>query len=270
MTYFMGFAEPTFALAAHFPELDPIALLQLVEAPVVRLAFYEFRSRFWDRLKRVDPAQTHIKLVERALNLFGENPEGINRLSVIGGGDCSSPDNYQTCDSFYAFMSRVYAWATSQDYLDLPIRRNLENKILSASLLWGILGICISIHEDGNFPEPLLPLPTEEFQHVEGELTPDDVKAWKVNTRALCYTPPYFPLWQEWRARHQTLRDEYHGANWASAWIARVTKDYSMGPDNAIDEAYDWLQIIKIARVYRDMQHKVEARTKYCAFELQI
>ncbi|KAI1748126.1 hypothetical protein F4782DRAFT_534712 [Xylaria castorea] len=269
--YYTVFNEPTFALAAHFPELDPIALLQLVEAPVVRLAFYEFRSRFWDGCKRVGPARAHIQLIEKALDDFSKRPEGPGRLSAIGGGDCSSPDDYHIHDSFYAFISRVYAWAT-QDCLDIPIRRHLEDRSICASLLWGILGICISLHENGEFPEPLFPLPTDEFEfkQVEGDITIHDIENWKINTRAMCYTPIYFPLWQEWRIRHETLKQSKDRDSFVSCWAAKVAEDYTNGPDNAIEEAHEWLQIIKVARFYKDMQHKTKVQTRHCMFEIQI
>ncbi|KAI0453385.1 hypothetical protein F5B21DRAFT_479915 [Xylaria acuta] len=266
--FFTVFTEPTFALAAHFPELDPVALLQLVEAPAVHLAFYEFRSRFWDVLTKSPPAQTHIGFVERALDSFSKKPEGFGRLSNIGGGGCAPPNDYEIDDSFYAFMSRVYAWAT-QDYLDLPIRRHLENTSICASLLFGILGICISLHEDGKFPEAPLPLPTDEFEHVEGELQLSDVENWKQKTRAMQYTPRSFPQWQEWRIRHEALKELKERDSFVRFWAAKVAEDYSNGPDSAAEEAFDWLQIIKIARFYKDMQGGTRVRTKHLMFDIQ-
>ncbi|KAI8946342.1 hypothetical protein F4801DRAFT_583497 [Xylaria longipes] len=266
--FFTNFNEPTFALAAHFPELNPVALLQLVEAPVVRLAFYEFRSRFWDACRKNGQAKTQIQFVEKALNDFSNMPAGYGRINDIGGGECSSPDDYEIRDSFYAFMSRVYAWAT-QDYLDLPIRRHLEDTSISASILWGILGICISVHEAGKFPEPLFPIPTEGFEHVDGELDLKDVVDWRFATRAATHTPKSFPLWQEWRVRHEALVNPKNCERFIRFWAAKVADDYSSGLENAAEEAQDWLKILKIARLYKDVQG-TRVQTKHCIFEIRV
>ncbi|KAH8162570.1 hypothetical protein CIB48_g5684 [Xylaria polymorpha] len=265
-TFSTVFAEPTFALASHFPELDPVAILQLVEAPVVSLAFYEFRSRFWDACRNISPTEIHIQLVEKALDDFSKNPAG-SRITNIGGGFCSNPDDYQIEDSIYAFMSRVYGWAT-QNFLDLPIRRQLENPNIGASLLWGILGICISLHENGQFPEPLLPLPTEEFEfkHVEGDLDVNDVENWKNATRAMRYEPRSYFLWQEWRLRHEALNDQRVRANFTVSWAAKISEDYCSGPYAPARDAYDWLQIVRVARVYNEMEGPSAVLTKHCIF----
>ncbi|KAI0467467.1 hypothetical protein F4859DRAFT_525382 [Xylaria cf. heliscus] len=266
---FTGFTEPTFGLAAHFPELDPVALLQLVEAPVVRLAFYEFRSRFWDVCRSFNPPMASIQFVDRALDKFSASPAGLGRLSSIGGGECSRPDDYQMHDAFYAFMSRIYAWAT-QDYLDLPIRRHLEDTSIAASLLWGILGICISLYEDGNFPEPQIALPTEEnrFEHVDDEVDVKDVENWKLATHAMRYTPHMFSLWQEWRLRHEALiKDEKERSNLARSWSTKIAEDYYSVTYNAAAKAHEWLRVLTAARVCKRTQ-KTCIVTKHCIFEI--
>ncbi|KAI0439075.1 hypothetical protein F4803DRAFT_554428 [Xylaria telfairii] len=263
------FTEPTFALASYFPELDPVAILQVVEAPVVRLAFYEFLSRFWLPFKTSIPIGTslgdiRLEIIEKAFTDFSKKPAG-SRITNIGGGCCSSPDDYQVQDAFYAFMSRVYGWAT-QDYLSLPLRRQLEDRKIAADLIWGILGICLGLHEDGDFPEPLLPLPTGEFEfeHVDGVLEATHVEKWENGTRAMTYTPRSYLLWQEWRIRYEALNDQNERNRFALSWASNVPQDFK-GPHSR--EIRDWLKIARAARLFRDTKTPGALLTAHCIFK---
>ncbi|RWA05098.1 hypothetical protein EKO27_g10010 [Xylaria grammica] len=221
-----NFVIPTFALASQFPELDPIALLQLVEAPVVRMAFYEFRQRFWDHMRA--HAETHwmkngkVALADhdlrKSIETFNLWPEGESRLekSIRGGGGPSNFAFYHR-DPIPAFLSRVYAWVT-QSHLNLPICKHLDDPTIRTRILWGILGICIGMHEEGDFPQPICPIPA----NVDTDNNLDEF-----HTRvsgSLGYDARWFPAWQEWRTRHERFERDTEARNryilyWA-AWTA--------------------------------------------------
>ncbi|KAF2969058.1 hypothetical protein GQX73_g4510 [Xylaria multiplex] len=215
------FVIPTFALAAQFPELDPIDLLQLVEAPVVRMAFYEFRYQFWDELQ-LDNQEFGVrpeilvndKMVRLAIETFNLCPGGQNRRTggIIGGG---LPSDFTTTvnNPFAVFMTRIYSWAT-QEHLSLPISKSFVNPTLRNGILWGILGICLDLHSEGKFPAPLAPFPKKFEINCH-----EDFRQWKNGVSgSLGYDASWFPAWQEWRIRHDAFWDSESRNAFISFW----------------------------------------------------
>ncbi|GAP90181.1 hypothetical protein SAMD00023353_4200230 [Rosellinia necatrix] len=240
------FTAPTMALAAHFPELDPVALLQLVEAPVVRLAFYEFRSRFWDEAvgDEREFALIPIENIKEAIGDFNENPAGFaGYRSISGGGHAVHPSTYLDQSAITGFMSRVFAWAT-QEYLKLPIAPFLKGESMGMSLLWGILGICIALHQEETFPAPLSALPAG--------VDSSDIAAWeKSMSGTLSYDPTWFPAWQEWRTRHETLKDSKERASFVRFWTAETAADFATWrEDSQTAEIGRFLSILRYMRCY--------------------
>ncbi|KAI1296116.1 hypothetical protein F5Y03DRAFT_410302 [Xylaria venustula] len=211
------FNEPTMALASQFPELDPLALLQLVEAPVVRMAFFEFRKYYWDEITSWDENITPRGVLldsdelKNDLNAFLLKPEGYRGpVGNIGGGPSGSSRRYHMYP-FSSFMSRVYSWAV-QRHLNLPVRQYLVGTELCVSILWGILGICISLHAREIFPT--LSFQLDDHANIE--------------TEALGYSPYWFPAWQEWRMRHESLQREGERDVFIRSWASRISIDHSI------------------------------------------
>ncbi|KAI1203719.1 hypothetical protein F5X97DRAFT_318369 [Nemania serpens] len=233
------------ALATQFPEIDPMALLQLVEAPVVRMAFYEFRHRFWDEAtKEGEQAVVHRGELAKTLKIFEQKPLGFGGAGprgFLGGGLSSHPLMQNSETPFSAFLSRVYAWS-QQDHLHLPIAATLRDSAIRAKLLWGILGVCISLHEDGEFPAPLKPLPTSN----------DDLAEWeKMVTGSMGYDPTWYSEWQEWRIRHEILRDSGERLLFTRFWIAQITETFlALGRNSDASYAEEFLGILRYVTNY--------------------
>ncbi|KAI1161502.1 hypothetical protein F5B18DRAFT_653560 [Nemania serpens] len=245
------------ALATQFPEIDPVALLQLVEAPVVRMAFYEFRHRFWD--EATEPGQAMIPRSEltKTLQIFEQKPSGFGgagHRGLLGGGLSSHPFMQPSETAFSAFLSRVYAWA-QQEHLKLPIASSLRDSAIRAKLLWGILGVCISLHAVGEFPAPLAPFPESD----------DDILKWEAAvTGSLGYDPTWYRSWQEWRIRHELLQDQTERYALTRLWVARVAEDFSsLGEDSGAREAEEFLGILRYVKSYDDLPKAGDYKTRH-------
>ncbi|KAI0535301.1 hypothetical protein GGR58DRAFT_529605 [Xylaria digitata] len=245
------FVIPTFALAAQFPELDPMALLQLVEAPVVRMAWYEFRHQFWDELQ-LDNKEFGVRheivisdeVVRSAIEAFNLCPGGQHRPTggLIGGG---LPCDFTTTvnNPFSVFMTRIYAWAT-QEYLSLPICKSFINPEIRNGILWGILGICLNLDSEGKFPAPLAPFP-KKFE-IDCD---EDFRKWKSSVSgSLGYDANWFPAWQEWRIRHDAFKQDSENRNsfvrfWAS-WTADGEGFRGLGVKSPAAQCEKWLNTL--------------------------
>ncbi|KAI0201876.1 hypothetical protein F4808DRAFT_459632 [Astrocystis sublimbata] len=262
------FVKPAFALAVWFPEIDPIALLELIESPAVRLAFYEFQCRYWEVHKRVPSARVHIATIEKSFEDFNKNPYGF-RLKKIGGGDCHNPEQYEVLGAFYAFMSRVYSWANSE-FLGLTLRPFLADETYRLSIMWGVLGVCIAMFEEGHFPEPDFPLPTHNLDWTndhERELFRQNATVWQLSTESMRHTPQKYPQWVEWRRNHASYKEAFGKQHLADTYAETAAMDYKYGiPENPTKSMGEWLQVIEVAKVWRSMQYHYEFDTKYCNF----
>ncbi|KAI1190734.1 hypothetical protein F5B17DRAFT_427211 [Nemania serpens] len=232
------------ALATQFPEIDPVALLQLVEAPVVRMAFYEFRHRFWDEATEPGLAMINRGELTKTFKIFEQKPSGfggVGHRGLLGGGLSSHPIMQTSETAFSAFLSRVFAWS-QLDHLKLPIAATLRDSAIRAKLLWGILGICISLHAAGEFPAPLAPFPTSD----------EDLSKWESSvTGSLGYDPSWYPEWQEWRIRHEILRDHNERHPFTRFWVARVAEDFfALGRESDAAVAEEFLAILRYVNNY--------------------
>ncbi|KAJ2984791.1 hypothetical protein NUW58_g5875 [Xylaria curta] len=235
------FVAPTMALASNFPELDPIALLQLVEAPIVCMAFHVFREQFWDEFTTNEPAEIDIDEISEAVAGFEEKPEGNRSIGLFGAGMIAgrSEDEHPIT----IFMCRLYAWA-SQESISLPIQVYLKDAGLRANILWGILGICISLHINGEFPAPPeTSLPAEEES--------DDVEK-KIRAFPVTYDPCWLPIWEEWRMRHEILKEQANDL--VHAYAAQVADGFAnRGKYSEVAQMQKWLDIPGCPRVYKSV-----------------
>ncbi|KAI1116714.1 hypothetical protein F5Y14DRAFT_448872 [Nemania sp. NC0429] len=237
------------ALATQFPELDPVALLELVEAPVIRMAFYEFRHRLWDEATAEGKAMIHRNELTKTLKIFEEKPLGFGgpgHRGHLGGGLSSHPLMRTAETPFSAFMSRVFAWS-QQDHLQLSIAPSLRDSAIRAKLLWGILGVCISLHGTGEFPAPITPLPTSN----EG----DDLPKWEGAVKgSMGYDATWYPEWQEWRIRREALRDQTERLAFTRFWVTKVADDFfGLGHHSDAAEAEKFLAIFAYVHHYDDL-----------------
>ncbi|KAI1123624.1 hypothetical protein F5Y10DRAFT_269909 [Nemania abortiva] len=238
------FTELAMGLASRFPELDPVAILELVEAPVVRLAFYELCNTSWDQ-NIEEPGQApriSSEYIKSSIEAFEKNPMGgfggLEYRDIRGGGLPLTPElrgAEATC--FSIFMSRIYAWAM-QPHPDLRVSRYLQYGSIRLPLLWGILGICISLYGDDRFPRPLYPLPEITYE--------DHMDDWEFEvTGSLGYSSAWFPEWQEWRLRYEALKDETDRNAIAQFWSCLIfDKDMCQPHGSAASQAKDFIGIL--------------------------
>ncbi|KAI0402470.1 hypothetical protein F4802DRAFT_617819 [Xylaria palmicola] len=217
------FDEPSMVLASQFPELDPVAILQVVESPAVLMAFNEFRLRLWNEVcEEPGVPVVDVEHISRAITNFTHEPFGQNLAIAIGGGPAASPYRYHEDSAFSAFMSRVYKWI-DQEYLDLPIRKYLvADEDLRIKLLWGILGVCIDLLAEGELPRPRVDLPPK----VD---TANTVADKRTLVGAVGYDATWFPQWQEWRMRHALLADGAQRDKYVRTWASRIADECREG-----------------------------------------
>ncbi|KAI0803596.1 hypothetical protein GGR55DRAFT_390607 [Xylaria sp. FL0064] len=217
------FTEPAMALAAQFPDIDSVALLQLVEAPIVQMAFHEFQEEFWDGM-------TFCKgnTPNRGIQLdFDELKKDIGAfVSCPANHCCSNGITYSVHYQLHpiaSFMSRIYVWATREN-LDLPIRRHLTNAEIATRILWGILGVCINLQAINKFPRPVRPT-------SRSKLWPDDEAGDVPGT--FCYEDCWFPSWQVWRFRYTALQDSLERSEFVHYWDERIALDHQRDSGNS-------------------------------------
>ncbi|KAI0428035.1 hypothetical protein F5Y09DRAFT_349920 [Xylaria sp. FL1042] len=213
------FTKPGMALAAHFPALDPIAVLQLIESPVVRTAFDEFEEEFWSGFLERKPNQTkrgvllNFHELKRNIEVFESYPDG----SCCSDEDLTDREHYRE-HPFASFMSRIYVELTD-DYLDMPIRRVLQTE-MGVSILWGILGVYLSLYAVGKLPPP----------HVFAVSRYTDV------TRTT----------EAWRIRYETLQGS-DGSEFVQQWRTKTAKEYkSLGVNSELSRMEKFLGVLDV------------------------
>ncbi|KAI0013791.1 hypothetical protein F4779DRAFT_561382 [Xylariaceae sp. FL0662B] len=200
MARFEAWATPltsaALALASWIPEVDTAALIQFVDSPMVQLAWLEFEKDVWlqipDTRNATGPVQMpyrrciKMKEWEAAVILFKNDPERSGRKLHWLESHAGAKDNWQLEDHIAWFMLRIHIWATTK-VKDLPIRPYLLDVDQRPQILAGALAACIRVHGQGKFPEP----PKDSWNHERAE-----------------FHPGWLPMFQEWRARHDTRDPE--------------------------------------------------------------
>ncbi|KAI1271069.1 hypothetical protein F5Y07DRAFT_406069 [Xylaria sp. FL0933] len=217
------FTEPAMALAAQFPEIDSVALLQLVEAPIVRMAFHEFQEEFWDGMKFGEKStpnggvQLDFDELKKDIGAFVSSPAN----HCCSGGITHSV-HYQL-HPIASFMSRIYVWATREN-LDLPIRCHLADAETTTRILWGILGICINLQAINKFPRPLCPISASKLGS-EDQMGDEPVTS--------SFEDSWFPSWQAWRFRYTALQDSRERSGFVQYWTDKIGLAHQWDPSDS-------------------------------------
>ncbi|KAI0019922.1 hypothetical protein F4780DRAFT_744664 [Xylariomycetidae sp. FL0641] len=220
-----AFTWPTMALASLLPNVDPQALLQFVESPVVRMAFLEFLDRTWNldsnfperkgRLQHRYIDYSDIRYARYALDRskreFVEGKHGDeSRDYVWTHGRNGAHDRVKTWPmgwSLYCMMDRCIYWAESA-CPSLPIKPYMQDGNQRNQIVFGALMVHIRLHSLGKLPSSV-PEGRHCFDHESS------------------YSPLWFPAWQAWRHRHNVSREYAHER--AIHWARKVAEDYHQG-----------------------------------------
>ncbi|KAH9884200.1 hypothetical protein F4778DRAFT_763973 [Xylariomycetidae sp. FL2044] len=222
------FTEPTLEVAKVLPSVDPMALLQFVESPVVLYLFRQFVVEAFN----VKPGTSNgggLWITEEQMKTVYGSFENLS--FKIRDTLPLAPPMFQTIypikyrgraveDAIKEFMEGCARWADSE--VGLLIKPYFKIREVQIQILLGILGICLRLEQLGQFPHDILkwkikgPTQTEGNDHwgIKSSLVPF-FQAWRLRFSSNIRDDGFILYWSCKMEDEKTIeREEVGGWRW--------------------------------------------------------